>query len=57
LAGLLVGIGGGFMFAHYYPSNGLRMSVIAMMLGMALVGLAIYRTKTAAEKRLELRTK
>jgi F0F1-type ATP synthase assembly protein I len=57
LAGLLVGFGIGLMVAHYYPQNGLSMSRLAMLLGMALIGLAIYRTKTAEGNRLQLRTK
>jgi F0F1-type ATP synthase assembly protein I len=57
LAGLLVGFGIGLMVAHYYPQNGLSMSRLAILLGMALLGLAIYRTKMVAENRLELRTK
>jgi len=57
LGSLLVGFGIGLMVAHYYPSNGLSISRLAILLGMALFGLAIYRTKTVAEKRFELRTK
>ena len=57
LAGLLVGFGIGLMVAYHYPPKSLSMSTLAMLLGMALVGHAIYRTKTAGENRLELRTK
>jgi F0F1-type ATP synthase assembly protein I len=57
LAGLFVGCGIGLMVAHYYPSKSLTTSIFPMLLGVALICLAIYRAKTAAENRFELRTK
>ena len=57
LAGLIVGFGIGLMVAYHYPPKSWSISVFVLVLGGSLACLAIYRTKTADENRLELRTK
>ena len=57
LAGLFIGLGLGLTIAYRFPPKGLLMSVLATMFGIALNWLALYRTKTASQKRVELQTK
>ena len=57
LAGLFIGLGLGLFIAYRFPPKSLLMGVLATMFGVALNWLALYRTKTVSQKRVELQTK
>jgi hypothetical protein len=57
LAGLFIGLGLGLTVAYRFPPKSLLMSTVAVLFGLALNWLALYRTKTASQNRVELQTK